>query len=219
VWQAKSKASNFKDDARVIRKMSQIEQVWQELKAVIERGETSSPSGSQPRSRSGSVNSQCSNASRKLGSRPASTRPPSRIPSVVAPRVSSSKAAAGLSVATPRSRKTSTASVASVSSASRLPVRSSPAPSSTFLAPRSVSHKASRDFNRSPGPPTPTGRRSSMQGENATPPGSRRSSNRRSSGKDLADPSERPNNYRANAKRKLDVAVGNIVNTMNVRAS
>jgi hypothetical protein len=99
---------------------------------------------------------------------------------------------------------------------------------SNFLPPRSTSRKSSRD---APTPiistPRPLLRQylagrakseaTSVDEERSSPPSAmRRSSNRRSSKKHL-DLEQRPNHYRANPKRKLDVAVARIVNGMNVR--
>lgn len=220
VRRAQGKAAGLQD-VRVADRLAQIEQVWADLKELIERGGSDGGSMSQPRSRSGSVASNVSaSSSRILGKGHFSIKgPAARMLSLAIPRTSSVTSLSRLPIAsTPRNRKTSTASTASTSSASRLPVRAaSAAPTGKFLAPRAISHKKSRKFGDGLGRASPLSRQSSLSKlDNLTPPGSRRSSNRRSSGARDADVNDRPNNYRANSKRKLDVAVGNIVNTMNV---
>lgn len=251
-------------DARVSRKLAQLEETWHEMQAVANgNGETESSFVSTPSlaskslSRSSSIASDMSSVSKRSASagsrlfRPPSTSSlrshrgtaGSRQPSYALPTSSS---LSRIPVSSPRVRADSTPSSRTSRTLSISSILPSPTPQRDgFAVPakpslRALGHgrHATQGTQRGSGGlsanfASPAMRRVSSAQSDATPrkislaesnasdesksPRSRRvSSIRRSGGAHASDTAARPNAYRPNPKRKLDVAVGRIVNRMNV---
>lgn len=208
----KDASSVVQSDFRVARKLDQLETTYRDLEDMAQRE-------SSHETRSASARSRVSSTSSHLSDHP------TRAVSAQQPeRVSSSSYA----TATPRNKSAGPSRIPMASPRVGTSTASTPRPNAMRL-PRKVS-LSNLDSRRSP--LLPLTRKSSREANLlATPssskrtyltdaalqlPSARRSSTRRSSSAFSLGDDTRPNAYRPDTKRKLDVAVSRIVNNMNV---
>jgi hypothetical protein len=202
-------------------RMERLTRTWRDLKAHAEGDEDRASVSASVMSRSSSVASDLSGLPKARRAASAHhSKPTGERAATLTPRVQSTGSVSRIPVASPRTRTVSDAAEC------RPPRPTVPSPG-IFLVPQS---RKKAGFNHTS--PTaasllrsvssmstvgsPNLQRSFSSASATSPGGSRRSSTRRVSSSFQAEHNVRPNAYRANPKRKLDVAVGRIVNKMNV---